>query len=95
MAEGKGSIVTTVLVLQPVGKVKVIVAVPPEAPMPITVPVDPTVATSVLLLLHTPLPDSKNVHVCPAHNTPLQPLILPAAGFTVTTALAVQPPGAV
>jgi hypothetical protein len=53
MAEGKGSIVITMLVRQPVGSVYVMAAVPPL--IPVTTPLDaPMVATPVEPLLHVP-----------------------------------------
>jgi hypothetical protein len=93
---GVGSVntVTTVLAVQPVGKVNVMVSEPPAGFTPVTIPVDPTVAIEVLLLDHVPAPDSPKVVVAPGH-TVLMPYMPLASGFTVTVVLIVHPPGAV
>lgn len=65
------------------------VDVPPATP--VTIPVAPTVATAVLLLLHPPPPvASESDVVSPAH-TVLVPNIAVGNGVTVTTAVVVQP----
>lgn len=71
------------------------VAVPPASDTPHTTPVDePTVAISVLLLLHVPPPGSVSTVDVPA-----QAVGVPAIGFgkafTVTTVVVKHPPGAV
>ncbi len=53
IADGTGLIVTSVVSLQPVVNLYVTIAVPTETAATMPVP-DPTVATSVLLLLHVP-----------------------------------------
>ena len=59
---------------------------------PYTEPVvEPTVPTAVLLLLHVPpAVPSVNVVVKPTH-TVIVPVITPGNGFTVTTAVMIQP----
>ena len=60
---------------------------------PVTIPVvDPTVAIVVLLLLHVPPPASLNVVVKPEH-TLSAPSMAVGRGFTVNTAVAIQPVG--
>ena len=68
------------------------VAVP--AATPVTIPVDPTVATDVVPEVHAPpLVPSLNAVVAPAHNVAV-PEIVPAPGtvFTVTTVVALALP---
>ena len=61
------------------------------AATPVTIPVLPTVATAVLLLLHVPHSDVLlNVVVEPAHTLAV-PVIAGAAGLTVTKAFTWQP----
>ena len=56
---------------------------------PLTMPVLPTVATDVAVLLHTPLPAaSLNVVVDPAHTFRV-PVIAPATGNELTVTIAV------
>ena len=68
------------------------------AETPVTMPEEePTVATAVLLLLHTPpVTLSDKVMVEPIH-TPERPVIVPAFGdgFTVRVLVAIQPLGIV
>jgi hypothetical protein len=57
----------------------------------VTTPVEPTVATAVLLLVHTPPPAVlPSEVVAPAHTCNV-PLIADGAKFTVITVVAVQP----
>jgi hypothetical protein len=58
---------------------------------PVTTPVvKPTVAIPVALLLHVPPPASLNVVVNPEHTVSV-PSIAVGNGFTVTTAVMIQP----
>jgi hypothetical protein len=79
-----------VVVIQPVGKVNVMVTVPGVTPR--TVPVeDPTTATPVLLLLHDPtVAGSLSVAADNGH-TFTAPDIAGGKGFTVTGKMAIQP----
>ena len=65
------------------------VAYPPDTP--VAIPVLPTVATPVLLLLHVP-PDEASVRfsLAPVHNV-VVPDINDTSGSTVTTTIARQP----
>ena len=65
-----------------------IVEVP--ADIPVTIPVEPIVAIVVALLLHVPPPTSANGVVYPTQTTGI-PVIARGNGFTVTTAVAMQP----
>lgn len=63
------------------------------AATPVTIPVDPTVATNELLLLHAPpVVVSVSVVLSPAQTLAVPPM---AAGklFTVTTVVVAQPSG--
>ena len=73
---GYGLTVTVVSAMQPPGSVKVIVAVPALILLPVTIPVELTVATLTLLLLHVPpaVISLKEVVV------PRQMLVLPVIG---------------
>jgi hypothetical protein len=62
-------------------------AVPEEEP--VTTPVDPIVATVVLLLLQVPVPSLSDI-VDPAH-TAVIPLMAAGSGFTVTVAVVKHP----
>jgi len=90
IAAGEGFTVMPVVVIQPVGNVYVIVAVP--ADMPPTVPfAAPTVPTAVLLLVQAPPADaSLRVVVAPAQ-TVVTPVIDAGSGLTVTGVTAKQP----
>ena len=79
--EGSGFTVTGKTVVQPVGIAYVITAAPGDTP--VTMPVEPTAAIAVLLLLHPPpVVPSVNVIVDPAQTLAL-PVIAPGSGFTV------------
>ena len=69
-----------------------ITAVP--APAPKTLPVEPTVATVISLLLHVPPPASDKVVVNPEQTLRL-PSIAVGNGLTVTTAVVIHPVGRV
>ena len=62
--------------------------------MPPTVPVAPTVAIAVLLLLHVPVPVSYNAVVAPEHNR-LEPDIDSGLALTVRVPTTPQPVGSV
>jgi hypothetical protein len=85
---GSGFTVTALVVLQPVGCVKVIVAVPETNP--VTVPVVAPTATLKLVLLQVPPPASLSVMVVPSHSV-AGPLIAAGNESTVTRAVATQP----
>ena len=89
IAAGTGFTVTVFVLMQPVGKVYVIIEVPADTP--VTIPDDePTVALP-LPALHAPLPVlSLSVVPEPAHTIAL-PVIIDGSGLTVTTAVALQP----
>ena len=88
-------IFSTSVVIQPVGKVYVIVADPADIPVTIPVP-DPTVATDVLLLVHIPPPEaSVKADVDPMQYTDVVPPIGAGKAFTVNIVVAIQPDGAV
>ena len=88
--DGTGFIVTIVVAGQPLGGVKIMVAVPADAPH--TVPdVGPDrVATAVLPLLHVPVPVSVSV-VLPPWQACSVPLISDGTPLTVTTTDFVHP----
>jgi hypothetical protein len=88
LTDGAAFTVTVSAAMQPAPVVNVIIEVPADTP--VTMPVVPTVATDVLLLLHVPPPEPTSVVVAPTH-TELVPVI-PGSGFTVTTAVAVHVP---
>ena len=67
---------------------KLMIAEP--AAIPVTIPVLPTVAIDVLLLLQTPVPSLNHV-VAPTH-TVVVPKILPAYGNGLTVTVAVAKP---
>jgi hypothetical protein len=87
---GEGLTVTGFVAAQLPPVENVIIAVPADTPNT-TPPVEPTDATSVLLLLHVP-PDevSLNVAVDPEQN-PETPLIAPGAEWILTTVVSIQP----
>ena len=88
IAAGSGFTVTTLVMIQPVGKVYVTVAVPAVIPV-ITLPA--AVATAVLLLLHVPEGvASLSVVVKPAQ-TAIVPVIDAGNGLTVTGVVMIQP----
>ena len=63
------------------------------AETPVTMPdVDPTVAISVLPLLHVPPPEPDNIIEEPTHTLP-GPVIGPGLGLTVNVAVTLQPVG--
>ena len=98
IGSGNGKTVMGAVVSHPVDNVYVIVADPPVNVTPPAIPVDkPTVAIEVLLQIQVPPPGTsvKGVVAPPQTviGTPL--LIAPGNTLIVTTALAVQPPGAV
>lgn len=86
--------VTTVVVLQPVGSVYVIPAVP--AAIPLSTPVPETIgATAEALLLHVP-PDVVLVSdTVVARQTVVGPPIAAGSGFTVNTRVRKHPVGSV
>jgi hypothetical protein len=89
IAAGAAFTVIVILVVQPSQVVNTIVETP--AATPVTVPSVPMVATVVLLLLHVPhVDDVLNIVEAPTHSVP-EPVIVPAAGFTVNTAYDWQP----
>ena len=83
---------TEVAVVQPVGSVYIIAAVPAETPCPVTIPVvEPTVAREVLLLLHVPPPAaSDKLRLAPEQTEPL-PVMAAGSGLTVTIVLTEHP----
>lgn len=89
--DGRGLIVTTLVVLQVLALWYVMIAVPAETP--VTIPKLVTVAILMLLLVHVPLALVRVVPL-PAHATPA-PDIGAGNGFTVTVVVLVQPSGAV
>jgi hypothetical protein len=62
--------------------------------IPLTVPVEPTVAIAVLLLLQAPPPASISAVVAPGQ-TWAKPVITGGPVFTVTDVVTAQPPGRV
>ena len=90
IAEGKGFVVTTLLVVQPVASVYVMTEVPGATP--VTRPEPATmVAVAVLLLLHVPpVAPSFRFVVRPTQTTAV-PDIAGGNGLTVTTVVAAQP----
>jgi hypothetical protein len=92
IADGSGLTVNTLMVLQPVGNVYVIFAVPAATPSTIPVP-GPIAATDGLLLPHPPLGEaSVSVVLNPSH-TCIVPLIDAGKGFTVTIFEEIHPVG--
>ena len=90
---GVGLTTTPSVTKQPAGNVYVIVGLP--AATPPTIPVDPTVARSVLLLIHVPPPTpSVNGVVWPTHTVVLPPIRV-GAWFTVIIDVVTQPVGIV
>ena len=90
MAVGSGSTVTTAVIKQPVDDNVYVIVVVPTVP-PFTIPVADPIVALVLLLVHVPPPvASLNVVVSPKH-TLRSPSIAVGTGFTVTTAVALQP----
>lgn len=93
ITEGSGFTVTPRVTRQPVANEYVIVTLP--AVNPETRPVDdPTVATTVLLLVQVPPPGSDSASTCPTQ-TEVLPVITPGSGFTVSTVNVEQPVGSV
>ena len=92
MDAGSGFTVTTAVIIQPVAvNVYVIVAVP-DAPVPVTRPVDePTLAVPGALLLHTPPGVASLNEVVKPEQTASVPRIADGNGFTVTSAVIIQP----
>jgi hypothetical protein len=88
MAAGVGLTVTTVVAAHPDVNVNEIVAKP--GAIPETDPVEPTVATPVLLLLQVPVPPSTNEVMNP-WQTDATPVIAAGIVFTVTTVVIAQP----
>jgi hypothetical protein len=89
IAGGIGLIVSDTFVEQPVPSVYVIVVLP--FVIPVTVPVDPTVANDVLPLVHTPpLVLSLNVTVDPAQTLNIPPMF-DGSEFTVIVGVTLQP----
>ncbi len=97
IAEGVGFTIKGVVVLHPVaGMVNVIVVVPARMPPALTaVPVEPTVATSVLLLLHTPPEVASPNGVVKPVQTGAAPVIPKGDRLTVTGNVAEHPDGKV
>jgi hypothetical protein len=87
IAVGNGLTVTTVVIIQVVGKVYVMTPVPADTP--VTIPVALTVAVPVLLQVPPPLASDNDV-VSP-RQTLIAPNIAVGNGLTVTTAVAIQP----
>ena len=91
MAKGVLLTVTAWVAIQPVGIVKVIVALPAATPFTIPVP-DPTVAVATSLLLHVVEPDdSVSVILEPVHTANVLPPIAAGNTLTVTGAVVIQP----
>jgi hypothetical protein len=88
---GCGFTVMGLMAVQPVGNVYKIAGVP--AATAVTIPVDPTMARAVLLLLHAP-PEVRSVNgtVNPAHSVFI-PEIADGTGFTVTPVVVAHPVG--
>ena len=90
IAAGSGLMVTFAEAIQPVARLYVIVAVPPDTPVTIPLP-KPTVATVVLPLVHVPVVTaSLSAMVNPVH-TVESPVIAAGRRLTVTVFNAVQP----
>jgi hypothetical protein len=88
---GNGLTVTDTDLLQPVGKMSVIVAVPPGAPPVMIAVLTPIGAITTLLLLHVPpIVLSVNAMVDPTQ-TDVGPIITPGNGFTVTVVVTLHP----
>ena len=88
---GSGLTVTITEFEQPPAVVYIMVVVPPL--IPVTIPVEPTVATLVMVLSHVPpalMSESEVVE--PAQRTAV-PVIGAGSGLTVTTIVAIQPAG--
>ena len=67
-------------------------AVPAETPCPVTMPVEePTIATAVLLLTHVPPEETSDKGIVVPEQTTFGPVIADGSGFTVMTAVAMQP----
>jgi len=97
MAAGNGFTVIVVLVLQPVGREKIIDVVPALTP-PTTPVVSPAVATEVLELLQLPGPPGEllvSMMVPLTHTLGDDAVEGSGSGFTVTGAEARQPVGSV
>lgn len=94
MAAGSGLTVTAVVMIQVVGSVYVMVALPGATPVTTPVP-EVTVAIAVLLLLHVPpkLP-SDNINVDPWQKGTL-PDMAAGNGLTVAVTVRIQPVGSV
>jgi len=93
IASGKGFTVIVVVVIQPVGNVYVIVAVP--VALPVTTPDGDTEAVAPDELAHVPpAVASLSAVVSPTH-TFMVPVMPAGKGFTVTTAMLVQPVGSI
>lgn len=91
IAAGFGFTVTTAETVQPVPNEYIIVDVPGVNPL--TSPVaEPTVATPVALLVHSPPPGDDKVVVDPTHTFRL-PVIGDGADITVTVIVVLQPLG--
>jgi hypothetical protein len=87
---GNGLTVTVTVRKQPVGKVYVIVEVPPLLPVTIPLP-EPIPAIEELLEVHVPPAVlSVNAVVCPTQIA-VAPMIASGSGFTVTVVVAEQP----
>jgi hypothetical protein len=90
IASGKGLTVTVVVVIQPVVRVYVIVAVPGVMPVT-TLLTEPIVATAVLPLVHVPpVVALASVVVSPTH-TAVPPVIAAGSGLIVTIFEIMQP----
>lgn len=96
MGSGSGlTVITLVVVATPQPLVTVYTIVSTPAVTPVTIPEASTVATRVLVLLHTPpVTEPVTVMVLPAH-TAVGPDIVPAVGngFTVITVVLIHPVG--
>ena len=90
IAAGSGATVTIAVAIHPLPFVKVIIAVP--AATPVTMPLTGSiVATPVLPLVQLPLPDASLNDVLASGQTSIVPSIAEGSGFTVTTAVVIQP----
>ena len=92
IASGEVLTVTTMVAIQPVGKVYVIIALPVDDA--VTTPVaEPTGAIPLLLLLHVP-PVVASLRLMTRPAQPLaRPVIFAGSGLTVNSSVAVQPAG--
>ncbi len=93
MAKGEGLTVISQVALQPAGNLKLMVSAPGLTP--VTIPVEPTIAKDVLLLLHAPPVVVSVKGVSNPLHTVGEPVIAAGCGFTDTSNVLVQPDGTV